>query len=141
MCAICTRPASPRHIFAPKYKNVYWPYLKTTSPRRLRSAHTKPQASVSEPLRVLRVLRELRLLTAPAPPAPPSEHTHLESPCRRAAAPSKPNFHHPAPQPNFRRISGVITTTRGCNFPFMFFYGKNYTKNLVVAASLSNFIP
>ena len=28
------------------------------------------------------------------PTAPPSEHTHLESPCRRAAAPSKPNFHH-----------------------------------------------
>ena len=38
--------------------------------------------------------------TAPLPAAhaaltaPPSEHTHLESPCRRAAAPSKPNFHH-----------------------------------------------
>ena len=34
------------------------------------------------------------------PTAPPSEHTHLESPCRRAAAPRKPNFHqHAAHEP------------------------------------------
>ena len=165
MCAICTRPASPRPIFA--NKKAYWPYKSQThalhpaghnqrkpraSPnprhqrprlqpnhrRRLhrrahphnprkrrplcpkgnanrqhpqrptrqvaarhrsadlpgqadgshkpRAACTKPRASVSEPLRVLRDLR--------AHAAPPSEHTHLESPCRRAAAPSKPNFHH-----------------------------------------------
>ena len=64
----------------------------------------RKRASVSEPIRVLRVLRDLRLLTAPAAPpaqqsashtAPPSEHTHLESPCQRAAAPRKPPFHHP----------------------------------------------
>ena len=66
-----------------------------------RAACTKPRASVSEPLRVLRDLRLLHPLlpqhhgAAKRPPtAPPSEHTHLESPCRRAAAPSKPNFHH-----------------------------------------------
>ncbi|MGN0207287.1 MAG: hypothetical protein ACI4BC_08580 [Muribaculaceae bacterium] len=33
----------------------------------LRSAHTKPQASVSEPPRVLRVLRDLTHTPSPAP--------------------------------------------------------------------------
>ena len=42
---------------------------------------------------------------------------------------------------NFSIISGVIYATTTCNPPFMFFYRKYLKKNLVVAASLSNFIP
>ena len=61
-------------------------------PPALLAAHcTKPRASVSEPLRAAPRSPRCSLR---AHAAPPSKHTHLESPCRRAAAPSKPNFHH-----------------------------------------------
>ena len=63
------------------------------APRAARSAlHQAKSERQRAPPRCSEISALLRDLRAHA--APPSKHTHLESPCRRAAAPSKPNFHH-----------------------------------------------
>ena len=72
-------------------------------------------------------------------------HRHPGGGGRPSAPMARPRSPHRTPYyimcQNFSIISGVIYATTTCNLPFMFFYGKNSLKNLVVAASLSNFIP
>ena len=72
-------------------------------------------------------------------------HRHPGGGGRPSAPIARPRSPHLTPYyimcQNFSIISGVIYATTTCNPPFMFFYRKYLKKNLVVAASLSNFIP
>ena len=66
--------------------------MAAISPAPLAPSQERASASPSECSEISALLPPRCSLRAHT--APPSEHTHLESPCRRAAAPSKPNFHH-----------------------------------------------
>ena len=92
-----------------------------STPALLTQRSHETQASVSEPLRVLRVLRDLRLLhpllpqhhgAAKRPPtAQPSEHTHIESTCRRSRR--TPQVQFSLSTPHESSVAGQPATASG----------------------------
>ena len=118
------RPQRPTRQVAARHRSATSPgrQMAAISPALL-TQRTAPRkrASVSEPLRVLRVLRDLRLLhpllpqhhgAAKRPPtAQPSEHTHIESTCRRSRR--TPQVQFSLSTPHESSVAGQPATASG----------------------------
>ena len=109
-------PQCPTRQVAARHRSADLPGQADGShkPRAARSAHTEkkserqrahPRAPSAPRSPIAHCSRSPPAQQSASHTAPPSEHTHLESPCQRAAAPRKPPFHHP--QHHYRHLSSL----------------------------------